>query len=435
MPANPYTSLTAGPSMLGREQQALVANPELIGLERQRKMAELLLAQGLKGQPEGQMISGYYVPPAWSQRLSPVLDRLMGQQQLKDVDEKTAKLAEALRKQEVADIERFTNLQRGTPAVAEQYTEMAGPFGEGVGSNNTNIPMPISYQPAQAAVAPDRLAALQFAAQSSSPALRAAGMKAFTEGPIKAGVDDVLLDPITFKPIFQGAGKLPTALDVAVSLIPNLPKNRAEWTSEQMAQVENKVRQLERDKASVTNINMPTEGERRAGFMANILDKNIAQMQTALGVDPSAVKPNVPASIVAAIAGPNVLSRAITPAQRQIIEDSQLDVLDAALTLRTGAAYTREQLLGMRDTYFPRIGDSPETVKAKQSRLETLLSSAYIAAGRATPPRLSETPPPAPARPTAQQLNVPKIGEAKAPKGVDQAVWNVMTPQEKALWK
>jgi hypothetical protein len=99
------------------------------------------------------------------------------------------------------------------------------------------------------------------------------------------------------------------------------------------------------------------------------------------------------------------------PAQRQIVEDSQLDVLDAALTLRTGAAYTREQLNAMRDTYFPVLGDKPQTVTAKKQRLETLLDGAYIAAGRATPPRVS-APPPAlpPATPNInQQLGVPAV--------------------------
>jgi len=144
------------------------------------------------------------------------------------------------------------------------------------------------------------------------------------------------------------------------------------------------------------------------------LDKNILQMQKALNIDPTAVKPNVPASVVEAVAGPNLLSRSITPAQRQIIEDSQLDVLDAALTLRTGAAYTKEQLSGMRDTYFPKLGDSNAAVNAKKQRLESLLSGAYIASGRATPQRVSEpytpaAPPAQPAQPSVnQQLNIPK---------------------------
>jgi hypothetical protein len=161
-------------------------------------------------------------------------------------------------------------------------------------------------------------------------------------------------------------------------------------------------------RAGATSINMPSGEERKAGFMSTILDRNLLQMQTALGIDPTAVKPNVPASIVEAITGPNLLSRNMKPAQRQIVEDSQLDVLDAALTLRTGAAYTPVQLNAMRDTYFPVLGDKPSVVQAKKQRLESLLEGAYIAAGRAVPPRVSAPLPPAP--PTArEQLNIPKV--------------------------
>lgn len=146
-------------------------------------------------------------------------------------------------------------------------------------------------------------------------------------------------------------------------------------------------------KASVSNITniIPTEGERKAGTLANILDKNISQLQSAIGKDPTAVKPNVAASAVKAITGSDYLSNELTPEQRQVVEASQLDILDAALTLRTGAAYTREQLEGYRKSYFPQLGDKPDQIKTKTARLETLLDSAYMAAGRASPARVTGT--------------------------------------------
>ena len=51
------------------------------------------------------------------------------------------------------------------------------------------------------------------------------------------------------------------------------------------------------------------------------------------------------------------LANSITGDERQRVESAQLDILDAALTLGTGAAYTREQLQGYRKSYFPQIGD------------------------------------------------------------------------------
>ena len=69
----------------------------------------------------------------------------------------------------------------------------------------------------------------------------------------------------------------------------------------------------------------------------------------------------------------------------------------------TGAAYTREQLEGYRKAYFPQLGDDKATIAGKQRRLENLLQSSYISAGRASPagqPPLSVAPV-APAAPTA----------------------------------
>jgi hypothetical protein len=62
-----------------------------------------------------------------------------------------------------------------------------------------------------------------------------------------------------------------------------------------------------------------------------------------------------------------------------------LEILDAALTLGTGAAYTREQLENYRRSYFPQLGDKQGTVKDKQQRLKSLIDSAMIKSGRAAP--------------------------------------------------
>lgn len=173
--------------------------------------------------------------------------------------------------------------------------------------------------------------------------------------------------------------------------VAKLPQNAFSTISEEIAR---------QNKAKATQVNMPSEGERKAGTLANIIDKNIAQMQAAVGKEPKAVKPNALAESVRSITGSDYLARNLSSDQRQIIEGAQLDVLDAALTLRTGAAYTREQLEGYRKSYFPQVGEPDSVVKAKQVRLENLLDSAYMAAGRATPSRVSgkgeavEAPPP-----------------------------------------
>jgi hypothetical protein len=152
MATNPFTSAQAGPSYMGGQT---LTNPEIIALERQRKMAEMLLRKGMEGQPDSQMVSGYYVPPSWAQRLSPILDQTLGQQGLKDVDEKTAKLAEMLRQKESQDLSKFFELQYGGAPMDAQ----AGPMPDG-----GNIPINLSQ--------PDPRAAFEMGMQSTSPLVR-----------------------------------------------------------------------------------------------------------------------------------------------------------------------------------------------------------------------------------------------------------------------
>jgi hypothetical protein len=88
------------------EQEALDYNPELQGLSRERKLAELLMAKGLQ-QPQGQMISGYYVAPSFAQQLNPMANVLAGQAVGERADTKQLQLAQALKEQQVAEVENI----------------------------------------------------------------------------------------------------------------------------------------------------------------------------------------------------------------------------------------------------------------------------------------------------------------------------------------
>jgi hypothetical protein len=126
-----------------------------------------------------------------------------------------------------------------------------------------------------------------------------------------------------------------------------------------------------------------TEGERKAATLASRLNFSVGQLNQAIGADPKAAMPNTAAEIARFVSRTEFLPNKINTEQRQIVEAAQSDILDAALTLGTGAAYTREQLEGYKKSYFPQLGDNPSTVKTKQERLTNLLKSAEIASGRA----------------------------------------------------
>lgn len=156
-------------------------------------------------------------------------------------------------------------------------------------------------------------------------------------------------------------------------------------------------------KAGATNINMPSGEERKAGFLANRVKFGLDQMSQVINKNAPAASPEALPSLVKWMTQSDFLSNTLTSPDRQRIEAAQLDILDAALTLGTGAAYTREQLEGYRKAYFPQLNDDKTTVADKQARLQNLLESAYITAGRSAPAGARPSfAPPAPATPAAQ---------------------------------
>jgi hypothetical protein len=133
------------------------------------------------------------------------------------------------------------------------------------------------------------------------------------------------------------------------------------------------------------SINMPSESERTAGFLTQRLQGGLTQLATAVGETPSAAAPTLSAEAIKFVTGSDFLKNLANPEARQRVEAAQLEILDSALTLGTGAAYTREQLESYRKSYFPQLGDKPATIAEKQKRLENLLSAARVKAGRSAP--------------------------------------------------
>jgi hypothetical protein len=113
--------------------------------------------------------------------------------------------------------------------------------------------------------------------------------------------------------------------------------------------------------------------------------------------------PNTTAEIARFVSRTDFLPNRLNTEQRQIVEAAQEDILDAALTLGTGAAYSREQLAGYKKSYFPQMGDSEAAVKTKQERLNNLLKSAEVASGRAA----KEITAPIPKMPTVTSSGLP----------------------------
>lgn len=164
-------------------------------------------------------------------------------------------------------------------------------------------------------------------------------------------------------------------------------------------------------------VSAATEGERKAATLLKRLENSEAQLNAALKDNPDAAKPGLIANGLRAIGAEALANTAATSSERQRAESAQLDILDAALTLGTGAAYTREQLQGYRQSYFPQIGDTPANIADKKARLENVIEAAKIAAGRAAQERKAPAAGPKPIASDADYNALPSGAEFIDPNG------------------
>jgi hypothetical protein len=177
---------------LAPEQQILGSTPELQDVGRQRKLAELLMSQGTQ-QPQGQMISGYYVAPSLAQQLNPIANILAGQAVGERADTKQVQMADALRKKQAMQIQQYGELE-----------------------------------------AKDKSAALRFALSSDNPTLREIA-KEELKG-VKLSKGDIFSRTSLGGGVtkMEGAPDLPTSIQEAISL-GQLPANPTTWNPQQAA--------------------------------------------------------------------------------------------------------------------------------------------------------------------------------------------------------
>jgi hypothetical protein len=174
------------------DQELLGYNPELKDIDRKRKLAELLMQQGMQ-QPQGQMVSGRYVAPSWTQNLASLYSAYQGNKINEEQDQKQLQLADALRKKQAMQIQQYSELE-----------------------------------------AQDKPAALRYALSSENPILRNIAQEELKG--VKLGKGDIFtrtsLGGGTTK--LEGAPDLPESIRYAIS-VGQLPQDPRTWNPQQAA--------------------------------------------------------------------------------------------------------------------------------------------------------------------------------------------------------
>jgi len=125
----------------------------------------------------------------------------------------------------------------------------------------------------------------------------------------------------------------------------------------------------------------PTVSESTSGWNVSRIVNAANAIQRAIEKDPSAIKPS--AQEVAAGMVSDEAANAVRSAQRQIVVGEQSDLLDAYLTLATGAAYTDPQFINARRALTPTFTDDAAALERKTKKLLELIPQARERTGAA----------------------------------------------------
>jgi hypothetical protein len=118
---------------------------------------------------------------------------------------------------------------------------------------------------------------------------------------------------------------------------------------------------------------------------------------------------------------------------RQVVEQNYEGIIDALLFMATGAAYNKEQREATINEIKPLFTDKAAALADKRGKLAEYIEAAKLKSGRAWTPELD-----AAMNVVLGMYGTPDAaaGDAgPAPQGVDQALWDVMTPEERAAWQ
>jgi hypothetical protein len=375
-------------------------------LNRQQQMAQLLMQQSQQ-QPQGQMVSGRYVAPSFFQNVLPLAQMYAGTRMAEQGDKKALELAAKLRQRYGDEIKEFRNLMQGREELAP---EQAGPTQTGQA-----IPQEMVRG------APNVQGAYDFAATAYNPTLQAAGLRKLTEGPIKVGIEDTLIDPVTMKPVFTGAGKprAPLQIDTGTTIElrdPNNPTIVLQTIPKSQMPTAGQV--VERDDGTFlvdtrTGQARPVMGQGgqplvgggkplteaqgnsvafgaraiEANRIATDLEKqgvrNTGAIRTAVG-GVAGMTPFIGEQLEQGVRSTfNVLpSVAGGPsAEQQQTEQARRNFVSAVLRKESGAAIGVDEYKNEERKYFPQAGDTSKVIEQKQKARELAIEALKAQAG------------------------------------------------------
>jgi hypothetical protein len=371
-------------------------------IARQQKMAELLMQQGQQT-PSGQMVGNRYVAPSFFQYAAPLLQGYVGRKELEKVEQRQLDMAKQLRADEISAMTDYMQQKQGRPA-------QPAPAGyELIDAGTPAIP-----------ANPQAALANLYTNPRATQAQRQFAFQKMNEGPMKVGAEDVLLDPTTLKPIYQGAGKprAPLQIDTGTAIelrdpanptivLERIPKSQMP-TAGQVIEREDGTFLVDTRTGQAKPVVGPqgqslvggkplTETQSNAvAFGMRALEANkIATDLEEKGVTNTGVIRTV---IGGTVSGTPIIGEKLeqnvrstfnvlpefaggpSPEQQQN-DQARRNFISAVLRKESGAAISPTEYVNEERKYFPQLGDSDKVIKQKQDARKLAIQALEAQAG------------------------------------------------------
>ncbi len=336
------------------DQFSKLYDVERVGGDQRTRLAELLRSQGMN-QPQGQMVSGWYVPPSWSQNLNSALQMGLGTYMGAKIDEE--------RKQKTADILR--QLSQGKevePIPAVQNFNGMEQMAEG------QTPMP-QQAPQNELDRLTRKTPVSTEQSQMTPAMAPRQEQRYVPLTEEEKIGKVM-ELAQYNPY---AAQIWSAQDTArqnrLMKLEDEASRRA-WQAEQNQLNREGRMDLARLTGAIAASNRVAPQDKpltEYQGKAVTFGTRAAQSHNIL----NALEGNVsPAAVAASRKGGMLVNWAMDTPTRQV-EQAQRDFINAVLRQESGAAIGQNEYESAARQYFPEPNDPPEVVAQKRAARET----------------------------------------------------------------
>jgi len=441
---------TLTPEQMLQQQQIL----------RQQKMAEMLMQQPA---PQGQMIGNRFVAPSFTQNLANLANMYVGQRAIEKGDQAQIDLAKAIRAQHTDELNQFNQLLPKNPMEAysfaaqaynprlqeigmkkmlpqefdlsegqKRYMTMPDGTVKEVASGGQKFRAPLQIDTGTAIELRDPnnpTVVLQRIPKSMSPADAA---RLADEGIIVGGggrSNAPVANPVPINNAPVGTSPVIRQNAPAVSIAPNAPAYAQNAVSMQPTSNTLNANQL----PVPPQVNMagvaPKEQRKIAGEQLATLQNNVKNAYEAYPVIKEIQEILPKATAGYAEQGWKQANRFFGASTSGSPIDAQLDILGTKLVMTQPRFEGQQSNLDVK-LYERAAGDIANANLPVEDRLAALekIKTLY----KRYAPNLDWTFAPTPV--AVPKANAPQQ-TSKVPAGVDPAVWAVMTPAEKSLWK